>query len=176
MLQASHIFENVTGSVSLGSGQGDFEGVGLGRHAERLVRSSKLFYVHLKITGMTCLEIYYMTVGIMWPSKKRVSTVGEINDLVGKHNYSWDWYDKMLQGGSDAGADAISMLVRDIMEPPDSSVLLELSLIQGAKLQDVNSNMNGGVKYARTDIDAKAPTLISAYRISGHHTSNFILY
>ena len=107
--------------------------------------------------------------------RERVFIVGIRNDLVDNSGYSWEWFDKMLQSSSE-GYDANPIVVRDIMEHPDSSAVLESDITahQWLKLKDIHSKRNG-IESAYINIDTKAPTLISSYRRTGNHTSKFIL-
>jgi site-specific DNA-cytosine methylase len=121
-----------------------------------------------KVTWNLCNSRHYVA-----QQRERVFIVGLRTDL--KHPaFSWDWYDKILQGASKA--EAAALVVRSIMEPPDSSAVVENAITpsQWAKLQEMHLNREGGIQHARLDIDAKAPTLIASYRSVNNHTSKFI--
>ncbi|KAL7542557.1 hypothetical protein ACHAXR_011886 [Thalassiosira sp. AJA248-18] len=176
VLKSSHpksfIFENVAGLVTMGTGAG-------GRFPGRGNRNDAgpVFQLILRafedcgynVTWNICNSRHYVA-----QQRERVFIVGVRKDLVRKHKYSWDWYDQMLQGGSDAYG--ISKVVRDIMEPPDSLAVTENELTpdQWAKLQEIHTKWYGGIDNAYINIDAKAPTLISSYRRSGSYSSRFI--
>ena len=174
----SFIFENVAGLVNMGTGGGGrFRGRG-----QRKARgeAGSVFQIMLRafedcgydVTWNICNSRHYVA-----QQRERVFIVGVRKDLVGKQEkkkFSWDWYDQMLDnGGLD---DAIPLIVRDIMEPPDSPDVLEceLSPKRWTKLQEIHSERYNGIMNAHIDIDAKAPTLISSYRRSGNYTSKFI--
>lgn len=180
VLRASHpksfIFENVSGLVGMGSVGGRFGGHGL-RKEERDVGS--VFQIMLRafedceydVTWNICNSRHYVA-----QQRERVFIVGVRKDLACEYDYRWDWYDEMLRGESyDADAVSTTVVVRDIMEHPDSPAVHEsvLKEKQWAKVQEVHSKWNG-IEYARMDLDAKAPTLISSYRRSGNHTSKYI--
>lgn len=168
----SFIFENVSGLVSMGRGGGGrFQGNGREK-ARGDAGSVFQFMLHAfedcgySVTWNICNSKHFVA-----QQRERVFIVGVRNDLSFEHTFSWDWYDQMVQGGGSEVDTAISTVVRDIMEPPDSLDVIkcQLSSNQWTKLQGLHSDID----YARIDIDAKAPTLISSYRRSGK-TSKFI--
>mmetsp|Transcript_3901 Transcript_3901/g.8586 ORF Transcript_3901/g.8586 Transcript_3901/m.8586 type:complete len:537 (+) Transcript_3901:74-1684(+) len=171
----SFIFENVSGLVSMGLAGARERFGGHGRRKED-GEVGVVFQTILgafedcgyDVTWNMCNSRHYVA-----QQRERVFIVGLRKDLAREHDFNWDWYELLLQGGSDA--DVCSVVVRDIMEPPNSSAVSEsiLSRHQWAKLQEVHSKRNG-IEYAIMDIDAKAPTLISSYRRSGNHTSKYI--
>ena len=183
VLRASHpksfILENVSGLVRSGiGGGGRYQGRGQPKTRGEAGSVFQTILSAFEDCGYTvdwniCNACHYVA-----QHRERVFIVGIRNDLgVDKNKYfSWDWYDKMLLDGQQPEeqpeADTMSkMVVRDIMEPPDSLAVLnsELSTKQWTKLQELHSNkINGSIEAACSiDINAKAPTLISSYRSSG---------
>ena len=174
----SFIFENVTGLVNMGEGGGGrFRGHGV---AQARGEAGSVFKIILSafeecgynVTWNICNSRHYVA-----QQRERVYIVGVRNDLVREHTFSWDWYDQILQSSGRSDAGAISVLVRDIMDSPDSLAVSEseLSPLQWAKLQETHSTRSGGIiKNTCIDIDAKAPTLISSYRRSGNLSSKYI--
>lgn len=169
----SFIFENVSGLVTMGSSKG-----GGPRLGKACGDAGPVFQTMLRafedcgydITWNLCNSRHYVA-----QQRERVFIVGLRTDL--KHRaFSWDWYEKLVEGASKA--DAALLVVRGILEPPDSAAVSESEITpnQWTKLQEIHSNRDGGITNAIIDIDAKAPTLISSYRSVNNHTSKFILH
>lgn len=170
----SFILENVVGLISMGE-----EEVGRQRARDEV---GSVFSTILKafescgydVSWRICNSRHYVA-----QHRERVFIVGIRNDLmVGKHGskkWNWDWYEKILQGTSE-DYNANPAVVRDIMEAPDSSAVLEseISPHQFSKLIDIHSKRNG-IGYAYINPNQKAPTLISSYQRTGNHTSKFVL-
>lgn len=165
----SFIFENVAGLVGLGTEKdGRFYKPGVaGPVFQVILRAFE--ECGYKVTWHICNSRHYVA-----QQRERVFIVGVRKDLVRKHDFSWDWYEQMQKGESDG--DGISLVLRDIMEPPDSSAVLESTLTpqQWSKLEEVHVKWFGGNDNAYFNIDAKAPTLISSYRRSGSYSSKYI--
>ena len=177
----SFIFENVAGLISMG------EEVGRQEYWEEAMAQKKsrgkvgsVFATILKAFEDCGYDVSWRVINsrhYVAQQRERVYIVGIRNDLVGKDGrgkWNWNWYENILRGTS-GDYESNPIAVRDIMEPPDSSAVLEseLSSTQWTKLKDIHSKRKG-IGHTYINPDQKAPTLISSYKRSGNQTSKFV--
>ncbi|GMH77505.1 hypothetical protein TrST_g11119 [Triparma strigata] len=171
----SFVLENVLGLVRLGGGGG-----GRGKSKERGEAGSVLSHMLEAFEGCGYKVSWNVCNGRHWgpQQRERVFIVGTRVDLGCSREFQWDWYDE-LRGGVRDGERPVSstLVVRDILEPPDAASVRECELTAGQweKVRALHADTKPmGIARARIDLDAKSPTLISSYRRIGSLTSKYV--